>query len=222
MTTTALRFAHWLRRRLAGARQRRVFAWEDGGFDKTLRQEYDLDADSLVLDVGGFEGQWASDIFARYCCRVEIFEPHPAFAKQIERRFARNSRVAVHAFGLAGLSRTVDLTSLGDGSTMLIPSGTADVPTESVSVVAANDHFASAQLHHVDLMKINIEGAEYELLDHLIDTGLIACIRDVQVQFHDIAPESRDRMATLRQRLSHTHRTTYQVDFVWENWRRRD
>jgi hypothetical protein len=42
-----------------------------------MRLEFDPSPDGVVLDVRGYEGQWASDIFARYGCRIHVFEPVP-------------------------------------------------------------------------------------------------------------------------------------------------
>src|SRR5689334_20464611 len=58
--------------------------WRRIDGDHTLRLDYDLGPESTVLDVGGYEGQFASDIVAMYGCRVEVFEPVPAFAQRIE------------------------------------------------------------------------------------------------------------------------------------------
>ena len=33
--------------------------------DKTHRLNYDLNEHSLVFDIGGYEGQWANDIFSK-------------------------------------------------------------------------------------------------------------------------------------------------------------
>lgn len=51
---------------------KRYFA--DGG-DEVFRYDFDLNNESLVLDFGGFKGQWASDIYSRYNCRILVFEP---------------------------------------------------------------------------------------------------------------------------------------------------
>jgi hypothetical protein len=67
-------------------------------------------------------------------------------------------------------------------------------------------------------MKINIEGGEYDLLDHLIETGWIRRIRDVQIQFHDFVSGATQRMHHIQAALKNTHHTTYQYPFVWENW----
>jgi hypothetical protein len=68
--------------------ERRVRAWRAAG-GPARQFEYALDEHSLVLDLGGYEGQWTSDIVARYGCRVHVFEPVPEFAAAIAKRFAQ-------------------------------------------------------------------------------------------------------------------------------------
>jgi len=59
--------------------------WSDGG-DEAFRYNYELNSSSFVMDLGGYKGQWASDIFARYQCRIAIFEPVPAYASSIKKK----------------------------------------------------------------------------------------------------------------------------------------
>jgi hypothetical protein len=87
--------------------------------------------------------------------------------------------------------------------------------------VCAAEFFHRHSIESVDLVKINIEGGEYDLLDHLIAEGLIERIRDVQVQFHDFVPGAEARRAAIRHGLEATHVVTYDEPFVWENWRRK-
>ena len=47
--------------------------WYDDNGDKTHRLNYDLDENAIVFDLGGYEGQWSSDIFSKYCCHIYIF-----------------------------------------------------------------------------------------------------------------------------------------------------
>ena len=139
--------------------------------DATLRLDYPLTSDSTVLDVGGYKGRWASDIFGKYCCRIAIFEPWPAFAQQMEARFRHNPAVTVHAFGLGGYSRTERLYSQGDSTSVFQRSQTSS--SQALPIRAFAEIWRELGLTAVDLMKMNIEGGEYELLNALIDTGHI-------------------------------------------------
>ena len=69
--------------------------------DRTLRIEYDLTEQSMVFDLGGYRGEWAAEIFVRYCSTVHVFEAVEEFAAAIERRFRKNPKMHVHPFGLA-------------------------------------------------------------------------------------------------------------------------
>jgi len=207
---------------LATDRERRVINWVESGFDRTLRLDYELDDTAIVFDVGGYEGQWASDIFARYCCTVHVFEPNTTFAATIRRRFAQNPKIVVHDFGLAHISTDeAQLHIKGQGSSLFRRTGSSlddDSPIATVRLVRAADFLAQYGFDKVDLMKINIEGAEYDLLDHLIDTGVVRQVRNIQVQFHDFVPDAHERMSAIHRRLSDTHVLTFQSEFVWENW----
>jgi FkbM family methyltransferase len=192
-----------------------VALWFEHQGDKTLRVDYDLGEGSLVFDLGGYEGQWASDIFSRYCCTVHVFEPVEGYAEKIERRFAKNRKIVVHRHGLASENETVKIAVSRDGSSIF---KSAEEVTDCV-LVKASDFMRDNAVSKIDLMKINIEGGEYDLLEHLIDSGFVKNIKDIQVQFHDFVPDAEPRMSRIQRELEKTHYLTYQYRFVWENWR---
>jgi FkbM family methyltransferase len=209
-----------LRRRFFPSEQQLMARkWRADGGDNAMRFNYDLDESSVVLDLGGYEGQWASDLFARYRCSIYIFEPVKSFAARIRERFSRNDRLQVFTCGLGATTRSDEIYLAADGSSKFVSAGNREV----MEIVDAKDwigmHFGENP--RIDLVKLNIEGGEYELLERLIETGLIANIRDIQVQFHDIAPDSPARMQRIQAALMKTHEPTYQYRFVWENWTRR-
>lgn len=205
------------RRLVAGKQGRRVRPWLEVDGDATLRLDYPLDSSSVVVDVGGYKGQWASDVFARYLCAVHVFEAVPEFAAGIARRFEGNPHIAVHAVGLGHREAEQAISVLGDRSSAHVVAAA----TERVRIRSAAAVLQELGLDEVHLMKLNIEGAEYDLLDHLFEHGWIPRIRDLQVQFHDFVPDAEVRMRRLQESLSETHDLTYQFPFVWENWRRR-
>ena len=195
--------------------ERRVIPWFRDKGDSTHRQSYDLDESSVVFDLGGYEGQWASDIFSRYCCTVHIFEPVEAYAENIQKRFDRNGQINVHSFGLGSTNTEIHIGMGNDGSSAFKQA----VQTTLGKLVQAKEFFDLNGISEVHLMKINIEGGEYELLEHLLDTGLTTKIQNIQVQFHDFVPNAEARMKSIQNRLSITHDITYQYEFIWENWK---
>jgi FkbM family methyltransferase len=210
-------FAEYLRRRRHKSEYRRTVAqfYADGG-DTRFRFDYDMARDSLVFDLGGYEGQWASDLYARQRCRIEVFEPVAKFAAAIAERFRKNPDIRVHAFAL-GASTRAETLSVHGASSSAYKSKSA---TEEVRFVDVAQWFEEQRIHDVRLMKINIEGGEYELLERMLERGLAARVADLQIQFHNFSKDAADRMAAIQRGLAATHRPTYQYRFVWENWRR--
>lgn len=47
---------------------------------------------------------------------------------------------------------------------------------------------------------------------------MISRMKNIQIQFHPIAPDSRERMNAIQSILSRTHEVKWQYDFVWESW----
>lgn len=194
-----------------------IAAWHRDRGDETLRLDYPLDAGSVVLDVGGFRGQWAREIHARFGCEVHVFEPVPQFAEEIRGRFADHPKIQVHGFGLSAVSGRRRFSVDGDASSAFRPSK-VEIEVEMQDVAS---WLAGNGIDEAHLMKINVEGAEFELIERLLDSGWIHRIRDLQVQFHPFVERARARRREIQGRLALTHRLIYEYPFVWESWRRK-
>lgn len=197
---------------------KRVIPWFAVNGDETLRLNYSLDEKSIVFDVGGYKGQWASDIFTMYGCYIYIFEPVAEYVKRIEKRFSKNPKIKTYSFGLATKNKVLQIGVDESRSSIFKPGK----KIEKIKLVRAIDFIKQNDIYSIDLMKINIEGGEYELLEHFIDTGFVTNIGNIQVQFHDFIPNAQNRMKRIQSALSKTHRLTYQYPFVWENWQIKD
>jgi FkbM family methyltransferase len=205
------------RRLYVTQQESRVRSWLEVNGDKTLRLDYDsLNDSSLVLDVGGYEGQWSSDIFSKYGCNIHIFEPIPSFCENIRKRFLHNTNITVHEFGLASTNCISTINVSKDRSSVFYNSNTS---ISEIQLVDIQYFLGEYNILYVDLIKINTEGCEYEILERLLSTNVIDKFKDIQVQFHDFVPGAEERMRAIQKQLSRTHELTYQYLFVWENWR---
>ena len=80
------------------------------------------------------------------------------------------------------------------------------------------DFIKKRKIKKINLIKINIEGGEYDLLENLIENDFIKNIENIQVQFHKIGKEYKKRMMSIQEKLKETHHLTYKYPLVWENW----
>lgn len=174
----------------------------------------------MVIDLGGFDGQWASDVFSRYLSNVYVFEAIPEYAGDIAQRFSSNSKIKVYPFAVGRENRVDFMQLAGVGSSMF--RAATDQKSVQVKVVDAKEILNLCETTGCDLLKINIEGGEYEVLPRLIDAGLISKVRNLQIQFHDLGEDSLSKMKSIQSDLAKTHVQTWSYELVWESWTLRD
>jgi len=165
--------------------------WQEKGLEH-LRYEYDLKPEDYCLDIGSYRMEWATEIIKRYGCRVECFD-------------ALDNRAAWTHDGVLRMGGAYYYTSMFDKK------GEQDFKCVDIAPYIKN----------VALLKLNIEGGEYQLLDYIIFKDLHKQIKNIQVQFHKVEDfDYEKRYKEIAEELSKTHRLTWRYPFVWENWER--
>lgn len=187
------------------------------GGNRLLVENLPVTSDELVFDVGGFHGDWTAELQSRYGCRSVVFEPVPEFQRILSGRFAKNQRVQLVDAGLDSHTGRTSLWLAGDGSSVLRATGGASVKVDMLGVAEAFVSFADTQ-PIVACMKLNVEGAEYAVLETMLAAGLAGRVKCFLIQFHEVATTSRSRRFELQRRLSTSHRCDFDYPFVWEKW----
>lgn len=192
--------------------------WNIVDGDKTLRLNYPLNSKSIVLDLGGYIGDWAALIMCKYNCNIHIFEPINKFYNKIKDRFEFNDKIKLHHFGLSSYNDNVKIDAEKADSTSIFFINEDETKNELIELKSIIDFLNNNKLFSIDLLKLNIEGSEYDVLESLIQSGLIKNIKHIQVQFHNINDKSVSRRNKIREFLSETHNETYNFEFIWEGW----
>lgn len=187
--------------------------------DQTLRLTYDLNENSVVVDAGGYHGEFAELINKRYGSIVFVLEPIISLHNGIENLFSRNPRVIPLNYAIAGKTEQAEISIEDDGSSLYTEStGT----TEIIECVDVQEFFDTNNIETVDLLKLNIEGAEYDVLDRIIELGLLPSIKNIQIQFHRFIPDCDRRRKSIQEHLSKTHTCVWNYDWIWEGWKLKD
>jgi len=182
--------------------------WRQENGDNTYRINYNLNNDSIVVDLGARHGDWAVLIKNRYNPNIYCFEAVPKFCDELTQKGYKTFCVAV--------SDKKEKINLG-----VFESEASIFYSESnfeADAIPASDIFNLINHNYIDLMKINVEGAEYKILNELIDNGNINKILNLQVQFHLFDEDNNNQYEPLFQKLSETHELSWRFPFVWENW----
>jgi FkbM family methyltransferase len=187
-----------------------------------LLVDLDIDEHAVVLDVGAFDGDWSGKVSARYGSTIHAFEPSPAAFAKLAARLGGHANVIQHEYGLGGRDQRATLTLAGPGSSIYgVDAGDAPLETTAVAIRDVARVLDELGLETIDLLKVNIEGGEYDLFDRLIDTGWLPRVRVVLVQFHEWHPKAYRRRRAIRRALRRSHAEVWNYPFVWELWRRR-
>ena len=193
--------------------------WIQDNGDKTLRLQYPLEADSVVIDAGGYLGQWTYDINNRYDSIVFVLEPLQHLHIKIEDRFINNVKVIPLNYAIANKTGEVQISDNTDASSLY------DSTAESTQTILCKDvkeFIEENNIATIDLLKVNIEGAEYDLLERIIELNLQPKIKNLQIQFHRFIPDCDLRRDSIIAELSKTHERSWNYEWIWENWKLKD
>jgi FkbM family methyltransferase len=184
-----------------------------------LLHEADIDSDSIVIDAGAYTGEWAQEIIDRYNPTIHAFEPDPRNYKKLEERARLQSHLIPYKYGLGDRNEAVRITLEFLGSTIFSDaSDKKGVPSAEVEIRDIAETWNLLALDRVDLMKINIEGAEFPLLERMIAADLLEKVGCFMIQFHEWHPGAYHRRRDIRAALSKTHRLVWDYHFIWEKW----
>jgi FkbM family methyltransferase len=180
-----------------------------------LRYDYPLDAHSVVVDFGGYKGEWAQKIWDKYGCHIYIFEPLEEFFEQAKEKFRDNPKVHLYDFGISDADSTELISIDGLSSSQFVGERKVKVEFRDVSKV-----LKELDLKKINLLKINIEGGEFKVLPRMIQEDLINICDDLQIQFHHFYPNSEKLRDEIRKSLLITHHLSYDYPFFFENYRK--
>ena len=182
------------------------------GHNDLITANLGLNSASVVLDFGGYLGDYAAAISNRYQSQIHVFEPVPQFFAVLEDRFADQANITIHRYGIAGSHRVRTFGESADGTGAFAEGTGINVQFRSA------EYLAELMPHSIDLIAVNIEGGEYELIPALDHVGLLARANRLFIQFHRVGSDPTGHRESCRRILESTHVCMWSYDFVWEAW----
>ena len=156
-----------------------------------------------VLDIGAHVGAFAVAIAQRYpAVKVTCYEPSPSSAALLRTNITANDldqRVQIHEAAVASGSGSVHLYSDGDASceATTIELAAAGLEGRSRTVIvcpAVAFESAMSSAGNVDLVKLDCEGAEYDIVLNS-DPACWEHVKCVLLEYHPVAGHSWEELA---------------------------
>ena len=161
-------------------------------------------------------GDFTEKIYNKFNCKVYLFEPSLSFYNQCLERFKDNNNILCFNYGVGNLNGNFILSNDREASST--KRNVNQHTGEKVKIKKISEVIKELKIDNIDLMKINIEGGEYDLLPCLINENLISKIKNIQVQFHNFEPNAQKKRSDIINLLKNTHKNDWFYYFVWESW----
>jgi len=183
---------------------------EPDGLEWLLLRETDRDyatdklnltKDSVVVDIGAHVGVVSMALAKQFGCRVYAYEPNPDNYRRLVANIKANELgelIFPHNLAVTGDGRDVVIATNPDNSGGGDIYGDTGTPVESTTL---EDIFHVVG-ERIDLLKIDCEGAEFEILQDEAELERIGMIRG---EFH--GPEAPTLLEVVKERVPDTHVT---------------
>ena len=192
-----------------------ILRWFRDNGDYTDNINYDLNEDSVVMDLGGYTGVWAQQMITIYNPKMYILEPITEFHNIMVDKFNNNDKVKLMNCGVATENKDGVIYLSNDGTSSNIQNGSSiNVKFKTIETI-----LKEFKIEKVDLIQINIEGDEYPILEQLIENKLINKFENIQIQFHNGIENDIERRDNIRKGLMENNFSNkFDYPFVWESW----
>jgi FkbM family methyltransferase len=157
-----------------------------------------ISSDCVVLDLGSHLGQFSQEISNISGCKCYAVEALPALYEKI----AETPLIRKFNYAISSSNQPIDFCVTENQEANHIAQITTDDPSQKITVEGISiEKFLSQQnIQGVDLMKVDIEGAEIELFKSMSDET-IGKIKQITIEFHDFIFNIGKEVEEIKQRL---------------------
>jgi FkbM family methyltransferase len=159
-----------------------------------------LNSDSIVVDAGAHRGEFSRALIDEFGCRCFLIEANPELAREL--RVPKADAVLSAALAASdGKASFHSRDNPESGSIIADASTNGSVTVETISLPTLMKRF---RLQSIDLLKLDIEGAEFELIAQTPDS-VLRSISQITIEFHDFQPQfaGQQLFEQARARLKH-------------------
>ena len=198
--------------------------WFADNGDYTHNINYELNDNSVIIDLGGYLGLWVDEILKKnnpHIPNIILVEPVPEFYNHLVTKYKNYEKIKVMNVGVSTDKNetTKSLYVSNDGSSTNFNTNVNSVI--QIKTLPIDKILSDNNINQVDLLQINIEGDEYELMEYMIESKIINIFKNIQIQFHLGIKNDIERRDNIQKNLiSNGFKNKFDYPFVWESWKK--
>jgi len=188
--------------------------FRDGG-NELLYKYLSLDQNSIVIDGGCYSGDFTKQILIRFGSRVLSFEPLKREYKELVSRFGKNKLVNLYNQAIYDSEKRIQITLDGLNSSIF---SNIKINKKKIFIKTFDISKIFKKYKKINLLKLNVEGAEYKILLRLIEKKKLNNIDSYLIQFHPV-DDSQLYIKEIRSGfLQQGFKQIFNYNYVWEYW----
>ena len=186
--------------------------------DNQILYKHELNSDSIVVDLGGYLGEFTEEIYRRYGCSIYLFEPVKEYYDICVKKFAHSNKIKCLNYAV-GKSESVYVTNEGNSTSLYASNSNSN--RELINSKSILETLQELGIRNIDLMKLNVEGSEFVIMQDILDFGDEIMVSKFLIQFHNFIDGASEMRNKIRKKLELTHSEVFNYPFVWEYWIRK-
>lgn len=154
-------------------------------FIEKIYDRFDMDNLNTVIDIGANVGIFSNYISTRNAKVIHAIEPTQRALDELKKQFYYYNSVKSHKIGIGPRNEKLTIYTDNDNTTIsnFNYKTSGNCTEEVVDVLTLPTFYEMQGLTSVDLVKIDIEGMEYDLINSLSDADILRCSRYL-IEYH--------------------------------------
>jgi FkbM family methyltransferase len=152
---------------------------------KFIHDNFNFNNDKFyILDIGGNKGDWSLEAKKYFTnCNFVVFEPSAKYYNSLLELFSNHKNTKIECQGLSNFSGKINLYNSGSDIGSVYPNDNSTDSVDEIVVTTLDQYSQENDIKNILLLKIDVEGAELDILNGSINLIADNAIKFIQFEF---------------------------------------
>ena len=155
-----------------------------------LDNHYIKDKKNIIFNVGANTGQ-EIEVLKDLSCEIHAFEPHPLIFENLKKNYGNRENIILNETAAWNKNQNKNLyfkkskEAINGGASLIIHKGNISKHIKTIVKCIDIAEYIEKENSQIDLFWMDVEGAEYDIISHLIKKGSIKKIQNHYFEDHE-------------------------------------